>query len=187
MNIQQMLLAAKQKQQAEATGQPAGGQANAPELSSVQAPAPAPAVKANPLVAPKPAVNLAPQKAASVMPSINAEKFMNSAKELAGMAAAVTPKTPEQQAEITAMSHEQIKANIEKMKDALLRNDPLLPNYLVMIKRILNENEQLIYELTEEEIGEISKGMYKASDIVIATKAVTSRAGKKTVTAADLL
>lgn len=184
VNIQAMLAAAKAKKDAEVNPAPSetklGSTAPAGELTVKQ-----PEQTAVTSTAPK--INLAPQQSAAVVPKVGVNSFMESAKELAGMTTKAAPSTPEQQQQLVAMSHEQLRANIQKMQDALLRNDPLMPTYLVQIKRVLIENEQLVYELSEEDIGKIAQGMYKASDIVIATKAATSRAGKKNVTAADLL
>lgn len=139
-------------------------------------------------VAPTPASSpvLAPQKQASVIPKINVDSFMSSAKQLAGMAASKKAETPEEQQQITAMNHEQIKENIAKMEALMGSNHPMIPQLLIQIKRILLANNQLVLELSEEDIGKISRGMYEASNVAIATAATAKAKGKKTYQDADL-
>lgn len=183
MNINNLLAAAQAKAGAVVASPTASNAITADASSTVKlgtSPAVAPAVIA------KPTISLAPQKQQSAMPSVNMDSFMQSAKNMAGMATPANPQTPEEVEVFKAHCHAQIKENIEKMQCIMNQNHPLLPQLITRIKNILNQNNQLVLELSPEDIGAISQGCYEASSVVIATKAASSR-GKKTYGTADLL
>lgn len=74
-----------------------------------------------------------------------------------------------------AAAHAAVKAKIEMISGLIETNNPGLPRVIVEIRTILKQQGGLAYELTPSEIGEISRGIFKAKGVMMAAKA----AGKK--------
>lgn len=81
--------------------------------------------------------------------------------------------TPEQNAQL-----EVTLQYIAKIEEALLREDPEMPNYIKWINNEVRQYPELMHLLTDEQIAPIYQGIMKVTGVQIAV--TKSRAGKST-------
>lgn len=133
-----------------------------------------------------PAPAAAPASVPASLPQINSivkqdfgsDLLKGITKEARANAGLATPKE---------VAHHEVRNTLISIQDMLGKAHPLLPNAIVKVRRILKDNDDLVPELTAEEVGLISKGILEATKVVLVERASKAKGKRGPITADDIL
>lgn len=128
----------------------------------------------------------APAAAPASLPQINSivkqdlgsDLLKGITKEARTNAGLATPKE---------VAHQEVRNTLIDIQEMLTKAHPLLPNAITKVRRILKDNDDLVPELTAEEVGLISKGILEATKVVLVERSTKAKGKKGPITADDIL
>lgn len=138
------------------------------------------AAASTPVQAPaaQPAPASLPQINSIVKQDLGSDLLKGIVKEARANAGLATPKE---------VAHQEIRNTLISIQDMLGKQHPLLPNAITKTRRILKDNDDLVPELTMEEVGIISKAILEATKVVLVERTTKAKGKRGPVTGDDIL